>query len=69
MGARSGKTLTHILKILLNKGEYDFKKLHADEYHGIGYYRWYLRWFQEIYYKLEDENLVQCTIINIEVRR
>ena len=65
MGERTGKTLTHILKILLNKGTYDFKKLPTDEVHGLGYRSWYLKWFNEIYYKLKEKNLVQCTISNI----
>lgn len=69
MGERSGKTLTHILKILLNQGIYDFKKLRIDELHGVGYRNWYLRWFREIYYKLNKKNLVQCSIRNIEVKR
>ena len=66
MGERSGKTLTHILKILLNKGEYDFKKMHTDEIHGMGYHRWYFNYFRENYYKLKEKNLVQCIIRNID---
>ena len=68
MGERTGKTLTHILKILLNQGVYDFKTLRTDEIHGMGYRSWYLRWFKEIYYKLKEKNLVQCTIRNIEAK-
>lgn len=68
MGERTGKTLTHILKILLNKGVYDFKQISTDELHGAGYRRWYLNWFREIYFKLKEKNLVQCVIRNIEVK-
>ena len=68
MGERTGKTLTHILKILLNKGIYDFKKIPTDEVHGLGYRSWYLKWFKEIHYKLKEKSLVQCTIRNIEVK-
>ena len=67
-GKGTGKTLTHILKILLNKGVYDFKTLHTDESHGTGYRRWYFKYFKEIYYKLKEKNLVQCTIRNIEAK-
>jgi hypothetical protein len=69
MGPRTGKTLTHILKILLNEGIYDFKNLPTDEVHGMGYRRWYFNYFRENYYKLKEKNLVQCTIRNIEVKR
>lgn len=68
MGERTGKTLTHILKILLNEGVYDFKQMGTDEIHGTGYRRWYLNWFREIYFKLKEKNLVQCVISNIEVK-
>lgn len=68
MGERSGKTLTHILKILLNPGVYNFKTMRTDEFHGAGYRRWYLKWFKEIYYKLKENDLVKCTIRNIEVK-
>lgn len=68
MGRRNGKTLTHILRILLNKGMYDFKILAEDEHHDSNYRHWYLNYFREIYYKLKEKNLVQCTVKNIEVR-
>lgn len=65
MGERTGKTLTHILKILLNPGVYDFKSLRVDEPRGLGYRNWYLKWFNDIYYKLKEKNLVQCVVRNI----
>lgn len=68
MGERTGKTLTHILKVLLNEGVYDFKNLPTDEVRGMGYRSWYLKWFREIYYKLKEKNLVQCVVRNIRVK-
>ena len=67
VGRRNGKTLAHILRTLLNKGIYDFKILAEDEHHDSNYRWWYLNQFKAIYYNLKAENLVQCTIKNIEV--
>ena len=66
-GRYTVKTLTYILKILLNKETYNFQNLPVpvDE---LEHRKWYLKWFKKIYYKLKEKNLVQCTIRNIEVK-
>ena len=65
-GRRNGKTLSYILKILLNDGVYHIIDIEPDENRlNIEYRRFFRRWFKEIYIKLKDRRLVKCVIYGI----
>lgn len=65
-GRKNGKTLSYILKILLNDGIYHIIDIKPDEKGlNIEYRQFFRKWFKEIYLKLNNKGLAKCVIYGI----
>jgi hypothetical protein len=57
-GRCTGKTLAHMIRFCLSKGEpiLGWENIPIDEHHGPQYQKWYARHLEDIYFKLQKQH-------------